>query len=75
MQIAYDAIAGDEASATWPCANRSEFYRIAARLIPMLVAGQNAGITVIVAWSCGMAALWLDKVLHDLAQNPQCAHE
>lgn len=34
VQIAYDAIGGDEAFATWARENPTEFYRIAARLIP-----------------------------------------
>lgn len=34
VQIAYDAIGGDEAFATWARENPSQFYQIAARLIP-----------------------------------------
>ncbi|MSQ69661.1 MAG: hypothetical protein EXR27_00015 [Betaproteobacteria bacterium] len=34
VQIAYDAIGGDEAFATWARENSGEFYKIAARLIP-----------------------------------------
>lgn len=34
VQIAYGAIGGDKAFADWARANPTEFYRVAARLIP-----------------------------------------
>lgn len=36
--VAYDAIGGDQAFSTWARENQTEFYRIAARLIPLQVA-------------------------------------
>ncbi len=48
VQIAYDAIGGDEAFATWARENPTEFYRIAARLIPQELrhAGGDGDLTV-----------------------------
>lgn len=37
VQVAYDAIGGDDAFAKWARENPGEFYRIAARLIPVQV--------------------------------------
>jgi hypothetical protein len=34
VMIVYDAVGGDEAFARWAVKNRSEFYKIASRLIP-----------------------------------------
>ena len=34
VQVAYDAIGGDDAFAAWARENRSAFYQIAAKLIP-----------------------------------------
>ena len=48
VQVAYDAIGGDEAFAAWARENPTEFYRIAARLIPTEIAAPgNEGVTVI----------------------------
>jgi hypothetical protein len=48
VQVAYDAIGGDEAFAAWARENPTEFYRIAARLIPTENAKPgNEGVTVI----------------------------
>ena len=50
VQIAFGAIGGDEAFAAWARENRSEFYRIAARLIPTELTGSDkGGVTVIIA--------------------------
>lgn len=49
VQVAYDAIGGDEAFAAWARANPTEFYRIAARLIPAEIAtsGQEPLVVVL----------------------------
>ena len=49
VQIAYDAIGGDEAFAAWARENPTEFYRIAARLIPVTGPTEGGGVTVIIA--------------------------
>lgn len=47
VQIAYGAIGGDKAFATWAEANPTEFYKIAARLIPQeMRESGNTQITV-----------------------------
>ncbi len=51
--VAYDDIGGNQAFAQWARENPSEFYRIAARLIPLQVSGpeQHTGplLTVFLA--------------------------
>ena len=50
VQIAYDAIGGDEAFASWARENPTEFFKICARLIPTELTGsENGGVTVIIA--------------------------
>ena len=50
VQVAFDAIGGDEAFAAWARENPTEFYRIAARLIPTELTGsEKGGVTVIIA--------------------------
>jgi hypothetical protein len=53
VQTAYQAIGGDEAFATWARENQSDFYKIAARLIPAETANPisafgEGGITIII---------------------------
>src|SRR5688572_29032838 len=47
--LAYGNIGGHEAFSKWATENKSEFYKIAARLIPAEMNGSDAGrVTVIV---------------------------
>lgn len=56
VRIVYDDIGGHSAFAAWARENPTEFYRIAARLIPTEIAtrGDNT-ITVVVNRDCGGA--------------------
>ena len=60
VQIAYDEIGGDEAFAAWARENPTDFYKIAARLIPHQIdTADGGGITVIV--QRGIAAVGGDS--------------
>jgi hypothetical protein len=49
VRIVYEDIGGNVAFAAWARENPSEFYKIAARLIPTEIAGRSdTGITVII---------------------------
>ncbi len=43
VQVAYEGVGGDNAFIAWARENQTEFYRIAARLIPLQVNGPNDG--------------------------------
>ena len=46
--LAYENIGGHEAFSRWAAQNPTEFYRIAARLIPTEIKGPSEEITVVV---------------------------
>ena len=47
--LAYENISGHEAFSKWAAENRTDFYKIAARLIPTEVKGSDdEGLTIIV---------------------------
>ena len=46
--IAYENIGGHEAFSKWAAENQTEFYRIAARLIPTEIKGPSEDIIVVV---------------------------
>jgi len=48
VRTVYEDIGGNEAFAEWAKENPTEFYRIAARLIPTEMASQGTSINVIV---------------------------
>jgi len=48
VRTVYEDIGGHEAFAAWAKENPTEFYRIAARLIPTEMASQGTSINVIV---------------------------
>ena len=48
VRTVYEDIGGNEAFAAWAKENPTEFYRIAARLIPTEMASQGTSINVIV---------------------------
>src|SRR5215475_8673140 len=51
--LAYEIIGGHEAFSKWAAENPTEFYRIAARLIPTEVkCSDGEGLTIIVDRSC-----------------------
>jgi hypothetical protein len=41
VQTVYQSIGGDEAFARWALENQTEYYKIAARLIPTEIAGSG----------------------------------
>jgi hypothetical protein len=47
--LAYENIGGHEAFSKWAADNQTEFYRIAARLIPTEIKGPSEEITVVLA--------------------------
>jgi hypothetical protein len=61
VQITYEAIGGHEAFAVWALDNKTDFYKIAARLIPTEIAAQNGtGVTVIIAPTDSQGRLIVD---------------
>lgn len=48
VKTVYDEIGGDEAFAEWAKENKTDFYKIAARLIPTEISKTNNNITVVV---------------------------
>lgn len=40
----FDMIGGREAMAEWATANKTEFYKLYARALPLQVTGQNGGV-------------------------------
>jgi hypothetical protein len=49
VRFVYDDIGGNAAFASWAKENQTEFYKIAARLIPTEIAARDSGVTVIIA--------------------------
>jgi hypothetical protein len=48
VQIVYDDIGGHAAFAAWARENQTEFYRIAARLIPTEIAVPDNSVTIVI---------------------------
>ena len=48
VRIVYEDIGGNKAFAAWAKENPTEFYRIAARLIPTEIASQGTNLNVII---------------------------
>lgn len=50
VRTVYDTIGGHQAFAEWARGNPSDFYRIAARLIPTEIASrESSGVTVVIS--------------------------
>lgn len=64
VRIAYDEIGGHTAFAAWARENPTEYYRIAARLIPTeITAREGNGVTVIIQRDAGGAIVCNDGML------------
>lgn len=48
VMLAYDRIGGHEAFAAWAAENPTDFYRIAARLIPTEIKARSEEVVVVV---------------------------
>ena len=76
VQTAYGAIGGDSAFATWAKANPTEFYKIAARLIPQEMRHSDDGgqlVVNILRFAPGNAGRTGEAVIESNGQQHQIA--
>ena len=73
VQIAYDEIGGDEAFAAWARENPTDFYKIAARLIPHQIdAADGVTIQVVIQRGDVVTPMPIDAVCAD--SQPTSTH-